>query len=237
MTRTRKQSASRVAYRYLAGRPLDGYPRSDSTFLQPATRAVGEIGRASRWHMLPGWKRTAWRLATPAVLVTVPVGLFTHPVITEVTLGSGSASGAVWLGFRTRRAVRHWRHKRTYTRPFTRTMARTLGVIPKDLELDVPVDFQDEEGGLVRVQLPTDTHITAETKVAVRQVVAQKLGLHDPIETYHTVGRDPFVTFRPAPRPPERVGWADDRGSVPEGSGSRSGARTRPALRRGRRGP
>src|SRR5258708_22151074 len=38
-----------------------------------------------------------------------------------------------------------------------------------------------------------------------RSVVADKLGLPDPVATWHTVGREPYVTFRPAPHPPARV--------------------------------
>lgn len=62
------QTPGRIAYRFLSGRPLDGEPRTDATYLHPATRALTPSGRASRWARLPGWKRQAARLAPPMAL-------------------------------------------------------------------------------------------------------------------------------------------------------------------------
>src|SRR4051812_24078367 len=62
VTITHPHSIGRVAFRFVSGRPLDGVARTDARFLRAGTRALTRTGYASRWAMLPGWRRAVVRL-------------------------------------------------------------------------------------------------------------------------------------------------------------------------------
>lgn len=207
--RQRKQTRPRQVFRYLAGRPLDGYPRSNSTFLRPGTEpAPGE--HPSAWWLLAGWQRAAWRVGPVVVALVVAPGWAYHRRATLAGLLVGAVALGAHLGHRAVRWFRARRHRRTYVRPLARTLARELGVAHPTLDwVTVPVDFQDEDADPVRITLPEVRRVSPEMRVAIREIVAQRLGLHDPTESYSTVGPAPVATFRPAPRPPARVVWAD----------------------------
>lgn len=51
--------------RYVTGQPLDGYDRTDCTFLLEGSEIVALDGQAIWWDFLPGWKRAVTRVICP----------------------------------------------------------------------------------------------------------------------------------------------------------------------------
>jgi hypothetical protein len=125
-TARRRHRLARVTYRYLSGRPL-GTPRTDATYLLPATGPVHPYRRASRWAHRPGWQRQVVRLATPGGVAALAVSYATHPVLTE----AGAGTAAAYLAARTAGTARgRWRTRRfraTYTRPLAAALGPVLG--------------------------------------------------------------------------------------------------------------
>lgn len=101
-----KQTGPRIAYRLLAGRPLDG--RAGYPYLNP-----GE----GRW---PGWKRQAYRLGIPiAALVTA-----TYPGHTAAVAGSA----VVAVGWRARQRFTQRRFHAEYIAPTLAAIGPALGL-------------------------------------------------------------------------------------------------------------
>lgn len=128
-----KHTLPRVAYRYLSGRPLDGHARTNATYLHSGTHPAAPYGRASRWAMLPGWKRQLVRVASPvAAAVTVPVAAVTpgHTAATVVTL----TAVAGMRSLHRRRARRQFR--RVYIAPTLTAIEQGLGVEGVKLRVD-----------------------------------------------------------------------------------------------------
>lgn len=124
-----KHTVLRVTGRVLSGRRLDGQPHTtDATFIHAGTRALTPSGHASRWAMLPGWKRAAWRLGTPAVLTAVGAAYAAAPTMTTVA-ASSAATVAAGRGVRAvRRRVRTRRLRRIIVRPAARAIAPLVGI-------------------------------------------------------------------------------------------------------------
>lgn len=123
-----KHSVTRIIGRYVSGRPLDGYPRTDSTFFRAGTRTLTISGRASRWSNLPGHRRAAVRLGVPAALVAVGAAYVTHPTMT-VTVASSAAAVAAYRGGRSvRRRFRTRRLRQIIVRPAARIVGPWLGI-------------------------------------------------------------------------------------------------------------
>lgn len=116
-----RNTAVRVAYRYVSGRPLNGL--GDSTYLHRG---------AARW---PGWKRQAYRLAVPAAAAAAVV----RPHDALVVAG-GAAAAAAWRG---RRRFTRRRFHATYIEP-TLTAVR----VPLGLEAGVTLHVDPSLGNL-----------------------------------------------------------------------------------------
>lgn len=231
ITVTHPHSITRMSFRIVTGRPLDGRPRTDARFLTAGTKALTRSGYASRWAYLPGWKRAAWRLGIPAVAATGTVAELTDPIVTDAGLATLAAAGTAYGSVRAVRAFRVRAHTRRYVRPLAAVLIRQLGLPPGTPAADVvsvPLSFRDPDytadarteqepnslpDGTIRVALPAVTPDTPDLQKAILRSVAAKLGL-DPSDVdarWHMVGAEPFATFRRAPRPPKKVSFTDVR--------------------------
>lgn len=122
-----KHTITRVIYRYLSGRPLDGLARTDGGYLRRGRRAVSPTGRASRWAMLPGWQRQAVRLGVPAGISAVAYAQQAAPQYTAAALATLAGLGGVRGLRRAHRGLKMRRFDATYIRPTERTLAEGLG--------------------------------------------------------------------------------------------------------------
>src|SRR3990172_849495 len=123
-----QHSLPRIAYRLVSGRSLDGVARTDATYLHPGTRALTETGRASRWAMLPGFKRQAVRLATLPVLAVTATGYVAEPGVSQIG-GSALAGLLAIRGARSARTrLRTRRFRSIYIRPLARVVGPMAGI-------------------------------------------------------------------------------------------------------------
>jgi hypothetical protein len=171
---SRPWGKTRLAARYVSGRPLDGRARTDSRFLVAGTRALTPTGYASRWAYRPGWQRAAYRLGVPAVLALTGTAELLAPVATEATLSGALVAGSAETVRRAVRGVRRWSHRRTYVQPLAAVLGYQLGVPPTTLPerwLYVPVDFRTPDYS--RDPVPYDADDDAPATVRVRRTVGR----------------------------------------------------------------
>lgn len=231
-TRVPKQTGPRWAFRYVTGRPLDGYLRTDSTFFRPGTRALTASGRSSRWAMLPGWQRACVRLVGPPATIAAMVGYASAPVPTSAAGVALAAEAAR----RTVRGVRRARTRREYVEPLAAVLAGPLGQSPTRPQkwIHVPPELSRDTqrwDWMDRVSLPPrvarvfrrkgngpegriDIPITALGNREARNTVeiALREKVHPDLDvSWHTRGSRPYIAFRAAPRPPEHVPFAEVR--------------------------
>lgn len=210
-----------MAWRFASGQPMDGRRRTDASFWHPGTGAVAmrmtdseafwsaTAGRpATRWSLRAGWDRAARRLGTATALWVLLYGSRTARAV----LGLAVLVAAGYGVLRAVQAVRQWQHMRDVVMPLHITLGKALG-LPATLRpedwLTVPVDYRSDPETTVRVQLPEDWAGDANARKAIVSIVVGKLsGEWD--SAFHMAGR-PYVSFRPAPTPPARVGLAELR--------------------------
>jgi hypothetical protein len=122
------QTAPRIIYRYLSGRPLTGRPRTDATWLRPGTEVLPPYRRASRWAHRPGWHRQLVRVGGPAGVLGAAAGYVADPVLTEAGAVTVAATVAARAALVARRRLRTRRFRAVYTRPLAAALAPVLGV-------------------------------------------------------------------------------------------------------------
>ena len=218
-----KHTFPRLFGRFVSGRHMDGIRRTDSTFLQRASRDLTVHGRASRWAHLPGWHRVTWRLGSTAVLSALAWGLLFHRRATVIT---GSAGLAIALGlgiWRARVAILTWAHNRKLARPLYMTLAGIVGHPPGDRHdhyLTVPRNFRDDEKTVIRLLIPPTWEGTVTQQKAVHGLISRRLGGDWDARWYHHVS-PPKVEFVRAPAPPAKVSFADIRAAFESGSANK----------------
>lgn len=216
--RRQRWLAVRVAFRWLAGRPLDGRPRTDSSFLLPGTRSVlSHVRRPSRWSMLAGWQRSAVRqIGVAAVAGSLWGRLSGHGVLVAVLWLAAVSVVLVVASVRTGLAVARWQHDRRWVRPLASALTDVVGhsaaSSPSEW-LTVPrsIGSTSDDPAPVVLRLPASFRPDPGTQRLIVSTVTGRLGLEHPEVSWQLVGAAPSVTFTRAPQPPSRVGLADVR--------------------------
>lgn len=197
----------RLAFRFIVGRPMDGRPRTNATWLRRADRVLHPSGRASHWAHLPGWERAALRMVVLGVLALAGLAYLTEDGSARLVLVGIGATAVLWALWRTVRIALDYRHQHRYVRPLATALGPVLGIPPKTTPaswLTVPRGFGRGDGREIRVLLPATFTGGKDTEKTVVNVVRDKLGITELDATFSHVGR-PVATFRPVPRPPKRV--------------------------------
>lgn len=193
----------RVTYRYLAGRPLNGILYTDCGYLRPGRKVLHPTGHASRWARLPGWKRQAFRIGTPATALAWLVFHAMWPLATSLATG-WAAVGLAALGARVvADRVMTWKWNRNVFRPMVSALV-PYAELPEDLVGKRLVIEQDT------VTVPLAPHHNGQAaKIAdIRRIVAQRMG--GEYESALNLSQAPFyVRLTPAPEPPEKVYMRD----------------------------
>ncbi len=198
-TRAMKQTGWRWTYRYLTGRPLDGYRRTDCGYLRRGSKVLTETGHASRWAMLPGYQRQAWRVGTPAGLALVFIGAHAEPVLTAGTGSVVAVAGGYWTGRRVRRTVRSWKRERKLVRPLVAALEPYAELPAEDIRRRLVLE--DEQ---VKVPMAPHHNGAPEKVATIERIVTQRVG--GEWETVPQFRTAPFyVLLKPRPAPPMRV--------------------------------
>jgi hypothetical protein len=210
----RKHTAARVTGRFLAGRPLDGKPRTNATWLHRSYGPQADLthhGRASRWHHAPGWQRTAWRAG--AVLTALGAAYGYVQARAALTYGALTAGAALcvlaaWCIWRI------WstgKHNRQTVKPLYRTLAPIIGHPFGDSPhryLSVPRKFRTMDKPVIRLELPPHWEATINDQKRVHALISRRLGGDWRATWYHHVS-PPRLEITPAPQPPEKVNLSD----------------------------
>ena len=209
---------ARLAARFVSGRPMDGKPRTDSQFLLAGTRSLTGLRRPSRWSLLPGWKRAAWRLGILGAFVTWPVATAAgYGRQLQTVAAVAVAAGGLLVSWRTWLALRRWRHERDWVRPLHHAVAPLLALPARTSPasyLTVPLDIHTNPDATVRVDLPDTVAAEPGTKKLLELTIPAKLALDDPDFHWRVAGRAPHLLIRQAPQPPKRVTLEDLREAI-----------------------
>lgn len=222
--------ALKISFRYVVGLPLDGNRTTDATFASDGTQLVDKkanfFGKreATKWALMAGWKRAAWRLGIPAGLLVTAAAWSAHPALirTAATIAAGTALG--YNGWRCYEWVRLRHHRTHYLEPLAEVLGERLGVdeklAPADW-IDLPLDFRAEHAVIV-IDLPIrflagedpseavaawGRRTAGGERAVVNGIVSEKLGLSmsDMTAAFHMVGAEPYVEYRHMPRVPDLV--------------------------------
>lgn len=206
-----RRSIPRGVGRFVAGRPIDGYYRGNSTFLRWATD-----DRASYWHRVPGWRRVAVRLAAIPVVFAAFVD-----VRWVIAAAAVAVVGILAVGVR---GVSRWQHRRTVILPLARSVGFALdyGQARPEGYIDVSRAFiRGRPGSEARIRLPARTAVEAATQKRVEAGIRSVLPVSDVELVWRLSGPSPHVLIRRAPECPAKVTLADVRAQleeVPEGT-------------------
>lgn len=201
----------RIAFiRFLIGHHIIGRT-TNYALIHRADVVIHVSGRSTRWGRASMVERAAVRLIVVAAAAGGTYGYFVYPVETMWTAVAVGAAILTWTAWAVRRAVRRSRHYRTYVLPLHRTLSPILGMsvsIRPDSWLSIPQDFATNEDAVIQIKLPKEYVDSRDSRASVVNIVSSKLGLVDPDVKFHMIGH-PVATFKIAPRPPDRVNFAD----------------------------
>ena len=201
--RVNRVGVSRLAVRFLLGRPWHGKALTDAGFFRKGTRALTRTGHASRFAHRPGWQRMLMR--TVPVLVALLGGygwLFYRQVMTWVTWGLVAVAGpgaCWWVWWR----VRQWQHRRHILYPLHAALAPHLNVaLPSRPEAWLKVAA---DKSWARIELPAGFDANTAKMQAIEQAVAARVGIRNPYPQWKLAGRKPLLILEAVPPLPKRV--------------------------------
>jgi hypothetical protein len=222
-----RHTIGRLAYRWSLGRPLDGRPRTDASFLHPGTRALTLTGRAMPWSYWPQWRMSLYRNGGVLAATLGTVGTIEHPYVTAGVAATSSAAAATYAARRAARKIRGWKRNRDVIKPLISALAGALEMTPDEIagRLVVPAD----PTGSARIPLPD--HFTGKDG-QVRDIVrvfGQRIG-GEWDSTLNLKARPFYLALSPKPAPPMSARLADVRAAI------ESTTQARPIMGLGSRG-
>lgn len=196
-------------FRWFAGLPLDGKPRTDATFLHAAEHKITRK-RVGAWGHHPGWYRSMVRNGS---ILGVAAGYWLIINRPRIVYGLAVAALAV-VGALAVVTIRRRAWYRRYPLAIHKVLGPALGLTPTIDAADyieVPRTFTTDEKTPVILRLPEKFSPTVASKELVEQIVLGKLGRskENTDVAFESVGH-PIVKFTMAPQPPDRVNWADN---------------------------
>lgn len=208
----------RVLWRFIAGQPLDGHYRTDSTFLRRGRKVLGRTA-PRRWSYLAGVERLAVRLAALCGPPAVGWQAWTHPTRTVAVAAFLGVLGALWAAWRMRRA---WVRRKLYRGrvvPLDDVLRPLLG-LPATLRpgdyIAVPPTYATDEATPVAIELPKEFNPSPANKRLVADAAMSKfpsMNYDNTDAIFHTVGR-PVLHLKMAPQPPDLALWDDYREQI-----------------------
>jgi hypothetical protein len=196
-------------YRFLSGRPLNGHRYTDATFWRPGTMATDLSGRASTYHLWPGWKRlVVIRLPILAIPGLVVLAFFDWPVLVWLAMILAMLTIPPLTGLAKERG-----HRRDVAEPLAIVLARIFNKrhVAKSGHtwVAIPRDFRDNPLAIARVQVPVNWPGDRGEMARVERAVAKKLASDDLVANWDLAGRTPAVEFSRPERPPAKLAMSE----------------------------
>ena len=208
---------SRLAVRFLTGRPWHGKALTDAGFFRKGTRALTHTGHASRFAHRPGWQRLLMRSLPVLALLLAGYGWVfyrgTMVVVLWVCLPLALAGAGLFVWWR----VRRFQHRRHVLYPLHAALAPHLNVgLPSNPEawLKVPLDKS-----WARIELPASFDANTQKMTAVGQAAAARLGMRDWEPKWELAGRKPLLILTVIPPLPKRVPLAGPMAEAVQAAG------------------
>jgi hypothetical protein len=211
MTVHKQYTIPRLTYRFFMGTPMDGNPRTNSSFFHAGDEPAHKHLRLTWWNSRPGYLRAGIRLG---VLVSAIWSLWVwfyldNHLLVEIVWGALTGSLLGYAGLVVRRKTRNWSHRRNWLYPLHLALHSHLN-LPRatdpDSYLSVPLDYASNPDVAVRVEVPDDfSGAEKGTKAVVIETVSAKLAIEGPDVSWRLAGKNPHVLIRVAPRPPKKV--------------------------------
>jgi hypothetical protein len=225
------QTALILSGRYLAGRPLDGKRRTNSTWLRHADTDLTEHQRSARWHWRPGWHRSSMRIIGLAAASGAAYAWFNARGALLIGACIAAGAGLLAAGLRIWHVSRDWSHRRHVIYPLWHQLATMTGYPvdtavyrsvpvthaghaghhkrerPQDF-LHIPRDYASNDKAVVRWEPPYTWEGTLAQQKAVTGVIERKLG-QDWVADWIMSASPRVLIMKHAPQPPEIVLFDD----------------------------
>ena len=203
--RGKRNGAHVLWFRWLSGGELDGKPRTNATWTQPADKVLHPGGRVHRWHRVRRWRRSAVRTGIAVLLPLTGMGLLAARRLTVILLLSVTISLGAWGAVHAANRIRRWPHHRHYVRPLERTLVKRLGVPVAALKVE-------RDGGTVKsvaIEWAPETELTTEDQQMAISAVTTRLAIEAPVATWKLKGRSRSVVLTQSEPAPFPVSWED----------------------------
>lgn len=217
-----KQSWPRYCVRFVFGRPLDGYRKTDATFFRRGTRVLDPNARPpSRWSYMPEWKRAGIRLASSTIGIEHAVLAVMEPMALAVQDGTLATGGAA-VGYL---RLRNWWERRAIDRDVALPLWRAMGGMGFPIAdpywrdwIDIPLNYDTNEKAIVKLRLPDTWKGDDDSRKLLSGLVIRKIG--GEWQAHWSDRGKPYVSFVHPPKPPSMVLFSDELeyvSTLPEG--------------------
>lgn len=205
---SRGARAAAIGFRLLAGRELDGKPRTDAGWSQPGTQPLTPHGRASRWAHYHHRRRAGIRLGAITTLVLVGYGALTNWGATSSTLRVIAWVAMTAAGWMVVEKSRRWSHYHSYIAPTAVALSDMLGISRKTdprLWVHVPTEHRTNPDKTVTIDLPETYHAPVAQQKRLMDVAAKRLSMLSPDWGIEWEGAHPILWLKASPTPPQLV--------------------------------
>lgn len=210
---TSRVSLSRVAYRFVLGRELDGVKRTNARWRHPGLEPRSGFEHTTWWTRQPYRRRAAIRLAVTAWLIVHAVGVAVDWSATWVTLRVQLLLVGFVVGFVVVHRYRKFSHREGVVVPVGQVVAEWLGydrhVDPLNL-VKVPLSYRTNPDRPIEISLPKHYAETDRRQKQLASHVAGRAGIKSHDYEVLLEGDQPKMLVRAQLVPPDEVMWADD---------------------------
>lgn len=210
---TSRVSISRVAYRFVLGRELDGVKRTNARWRHPGLEPRSGFEHTTWWTRQPYRRRAAIRLAVTVWLVVHAAGVVADWSATVVTLRVELGLGLLVVGFVVVHRYRKFSHREGVVVPVGQVVAEWLGydrhVDPLNL-VKVPLGYRTNPDKPIEISLPKHYAETERRQLQLASHVAGRAGIKSHDYEVLLEGEAPRMLVRAQLVPPDEVLLSDE---------------------------
>ncbi|MFE9247250.1 FtsK/SpoIIIE domain-containing protein [Nocardiopsis sp. NPDC006938] len=202
------------SWRWLSGSPMDGMPRTDATWLRPATMSVDPVYRG-RFYTRPRLARAGMRTGYSLVPPALGAGWWAHAPATYTLVALVAVLISVRAAWRMTIAILNSRHQRKLVEPLAKLLAPVLEVTEGTAirGLEVPRTYLSDPESVIRLALP-DTWRPDQVDQASKYI---RVRLGGEWNRSITKTSPYFVRYTHKPAPPSYLSFSDVREYLEKG--------------------